>query len=253
MTRHARRGPLETSIQSNHLQQSHKRNFRIFYTCDTHIIAQAGGIGLLPVLPIRDAFSSVDPTGGNEYIIIDAIASMCSRSNFFTYADVPELLLGQPTLIGGGISKLEEIRVLLNRHADRILVNTALFSSDLSFLRQASLEFGSQSIVPFLDIIIDTHGRPSLSYRGASEILPVDLEGHINKIAMLGFPEIVIRHSNVQGTMMPFSRTLLKACLQYWPRNIITTGGTSPLLVPEACINYQGHASSTLSLRTLHK
>lgn len=63
-----------------------------------------------------------------------------------------------PFTIGGGIKTIEHIKQLLRSGADKVCINTAAYD-DISFIKEASDMFGSQSIVVSIDSKLDKDGN----------------------------------------------------------------------------------------------
>lgn len=93
----------------------------------------------------------------DELILLDIDASKQGRSiDLFTVADVASECF-MPLAVGGGIRSLDDIRTLLRKGADKVVINTAaLLRPD--FIAEAAAEFGSQCIVVSIDVLTTTSG-----------------------------------------------------------------------------------------------
>ncbi|TAN17523.1 MAG: imidazole glycerol phosphate synthase subunit HisF, partial [Chitinophagaceae bacterium] len=105
---------------------------------------------------IRDAGDPVElgafyaQEGADELVFLDITATNEKRKT------LSELVLriahhvNIPFTVGGGISSVEDVSVLLNSGADKISVNTSAFRNP-ELLNNLSKEFGSQCVVLAID------------------------------------------------------------------------------------------------------
>jgi cyclase len=87
----------------------------------------------------------------DEIVLLDVTRDSNDREKF--HRDLRELSSRcfVPLAVGGWVSSLEEIRILLAEGADKVVVNTAAYK-DESLLQDASRRFGKQCIVLSMDV-----------------------------------------------------------------------------------------------------
>lgn len=87
----------------------------------------------------------------DELVLLDIDASKQKRAiDLFTIQDVASECF-MPLTVGGGIRKIEDIRNLLKRGADKISINTYALENP-NFIKESSSIFGSQCIVVSVDL-----------------------------------------------------------------------------------------------------
>tara|TARA_Y100000766_G_C18886471_1_gene596157 strand:+ start:938 stop:1663 length:726 start_codon:yes stop_codon:yes gene_type:complete len=82
----------------------------------------------------------------DEIIYIDIVSSLYQRPIKFNEIKRISRLTSIPLSVGGGIKKLRDAERIINYGADKVIVNTHLFS-DISLLREMSKSLGSQACV----------------------------------------------------------------------------------------------------------
>ncbi len=188
-------------------------------------------------LQLRDAGDPVElakiysDEGADELVFLDITATVDKRKTLCELVTKIAKAINIPFTVGGGISTIEDVKVLLNAGADKISINSAAVKNP-DIINQMAAEFGSQCIVVAIDTrnldgidFVHTHGgrTPTLlrtqewakevSDRGAGEILLTSMdhdgtkEGFANEItaeisAMLPIPVIA---SGGAGNMVHFN------------------------------------------------
>ena len=105
---------------------------------------------------IRDAGDPVElgalyaHEGADELVFLDITATNEKRKTLSELVNRISHKINIPFTVGGGISSVEDVRVLLNNGADKISVNTAAYK-DPSLVERLANEFGSQCVVLAID------------------------------------------------------------------------------------------------------
>jgi cyclase len=116
---------------------------------------------------IRDAGDPVEiaqrynEQGADEVTFLDITASHEGRDTTVHTVEKIASEVFIPLTVGGGIRKVEDIRIMLNAGADKVSINTAaIFEPEL--VRKASERFGAQCIVVAIDAkrVDDVDGQP---------------------------------------------------------------------------------------------
>ena len=98
---------------------------------------------------IRDAGDPVElgalyaRQGADELVFLDITATVEKRKTLSELVNRISHKINIPFTVGGGISTVEDVRVLLQNGADKISVNTAAYRKP-ELINQLSKEFGSQ-------------------------------------------------------------------------------------------------------------
>jgi cyclase len=105
---------------------------------------------------LRDAGDPVElaalyaAQGADELVFLDITATNEKRKTLASLVDRIAHRINIPFTVGGGISSVEDVRVLLDSGADKISVNTASFR-DPDLINRIAADFGSQCVVLAID------------------------------------------------------------------------------------------------------
>lgn len=105
---------------------------------------------------LRDAGDPVElaalyaDQGADELVFLDITATNEKRKTLAELVDRIAQKINIPFTVGGGISSIEDVRVLLDHGADKISINTSAFKNP-DLINQLSAQFGSQCIVLAID------------------------------------------------------------------------------------------------------
>jgi cyclase len=129
-----------------------------------------------------------------------------------------------PFTVGGGISSVEDVQILLNSGADKISVNTSAFRNP-GLIQELSREFGSQCIVLAIDAKKEEDGFWYVYLNGGrakTEKLCVDWarEG-----VERGAGEILLTSMNHDGARKGFALDITRELSTSLPVPVIASGG----------------------------
>ena len=137
-----------------------------------------------------------------------------------------------PLTVGGGIRKLEDIRLMLTAGADKVSINTAaIHNPDL--VREASEKFGAQCIVVAIDAkrVADVNGQPrwEIFTHGGRKETGIDAVAWAKKMAEYGAGEILLTSMDRDGTKDGFELGVTKAITDAVNIPVIASGGVGNL------------------------
>jgi cyclase len=187
---------------------------------------------------IRDAGDPVeiarryDEQGADEITFLDITASSDDRE---TMVHVVEEVAGQvfiPLTVGGGIRKVEDIRIMLNAGADKVAINTAaVFNPE--FVKQASEKFGAQCIVVAIDAKKvsgeNEENRWEIFTHGGRKPTGIDAVEWAIKMTEYGAGEILLTSMDRDGTKIGFDLELTRAISEAVSVPVIASGGVGNL------------------------
>jgi cyclase len=102
-----------------------------------------------------------------------------------------------PITIGGGVKLIKNFDFLLSNGADKISVNSCLFSNP-NLVKKAVLRFGSQCIIASLDFIENSQGV-FIFNRSKNKFFNINPTSFIKRIEDLGVGEILLTDINRDG------------------------------------------------------
>lgn len=129
-----------------------------------------------------------------------------------------------PFTIGGGIKTIEHIKQLLRSGADKVCINTAAYD-DISFIKEASDMFGSQSIVVSIDSKLDKDGNYYCYSECGMKNTGKLVEDWAETVEKYGAGEIIITSIERDGTMGGYDLDLIKKVTEKVNIPVIASGG----------------------------
>lgn len=161
--------------------------------------------------------------GADELTFLDINATQENRKTLVSLIHKIARNLYIPFTIGGGVSSLEDVEILLNAGADKITVNTEALKRP-QLLNEMVERFGSQCIVLAIDIqlykkewwVYINGGRIKTSYKAFD---------WAKEAVERGIGEILLTSMNNDGTKKGFSIGITRTFSEKLSRSIISSGG----------------------------
>lgn len=180
---------------------------------------------------LRDAGDPVelaalyDREGADEIIFLDISASVEGRE---TMIDVVRRTAGEisiPFTVGGGISKVEDMKNILRAGADKIGINTAAVLNP-QLINDGSQRFGAQCIVVAVDAKFNPEwGEWEVYTHGGRKPTGIRAIAWIKEAEQRGAGEILLTSMNADGTKDGFDIDLTSAVSEAVNIPIIASGG----------------------------
>jgi cyclase len=178
---------------------------------------------------IRDAGDPVElgalyaREGADELVFLDITATIEKRKTFWELVNRIAHHINIPFTVGGGISSIDDVRVLLQNGADKISVNTAAFRRP-ELVSELAKEFGSQCVV----LAIDTRFEEGewFVYLNGGRVRTDRLCLDWAKEAVdRGAGEILLTSMNNDGTKKGFALDITRQLAEALPVPVIASGG----------------------------
>ncbi len=166
--------------------------------------------------------------GINEIIIQDSVASLYGRNNLFDFIKSITKEIFIPITLGGGIRFLSDIEKALKSGADKVAINSKALE-DPNFIKQASNEFGSSTIVSSIEAkkISDNLWEP-YKFCGR-ERTGINLVDWIKTIQENDCGEILLTSIDHEGTKQGFDLEMINSLYEIIEKPIIISGGCGSL------------------------
>ena len=211
-------------------------------------------------IDIRDAGDPVevaqryDREGADEITFLDITASSDNRDIIVHVVERVAEQVFIPLTVGGGIRKIEDVRLMLNAGADKVAINTAaIFNPD--FVKQVSDRVGSQCIVVAIDAKkVSAEGAPKrweIFTHGGRQSTGLDAIEWAQKMAEFGAGEILLTSMDRDGTKSGFDLELTRAVADAVPIPVIASGGVGNLQHLADGVT-EGHAEAVLAASIFH-
>lgn len=204
---------------------------------------------------LRDAGDPVDlavrycSEGADELVLLDISATNERRKTFAALISRVASEINIPFTVGGGISAVEDIGVLLGCGADKVSINTAAVRSP-DLLTHAAANFGSQCIVLAIDAKeTDTGWKVFLN--GGRVATDIDVLDWARRGVELGAGEILLTSMKADGTKSGFEIELTRAVSDAVSVPVIASGGAGDNDDFAAVFEY-GHADAALAASVFH-
>jgi cyclase len=188
-------------------------------------------------------------TGADELVFLDISATEERRKTLVELVRKVAQTINIPFTVGGGISSVEDVAILLKNGADKVSINSsAVQNPDL--INQLSSKFGSQCIVVAIDAkLID--GNWMVHLVGGKVATQLNLFEWAKEVAQRGAGEILFTSMNNDGTKNGFANEALAKLSELVNIPIIASGGAgNKQHFADAFIN--GKADAALAASVFH-
>ena len=187
--------------------------------------------------------------GADELIFLDITASVEKRKTMVELVKKVAKELFIPFSVGGGISTIEDIQVLLKAGADKVTINTAAIKN-MGLIAKAAEKFGSQCIV----VAIDAKRKNDsweVYVNGGRKAMGIDAIEWAKIVAGMGAGELLVTSMDRDGTKKGYDIELTKAISKAVNIPIIASGGAGTLeSMKDAIVN--GKADAVLAASIFH-
>ncbi len=205
---------------------------------------------------LRDAGDPVeiakyyDHEEADELTFLDITASHEERGILLDVVSRTAEQVFMPLTVGGGVRSLDDIRVLLERGADKVSINTAAVR-DPVLVREAAAAFGSQCIVVAIDAKKTGPGRWEVYTHGGRQAAGVDAVEWAQAMEESGAGEILLTSMDRDGTRNGYDLELTRTIADRVRIPLIASGGVGTL---EHLLQgfREGRASAALAASVFH-
>lgn len=179
---------------------------------------------------LRDAGDPVElgklyaEQGADELVFLDITATNEKRKTLSQLVNRIAHYINIPFTVGGGISSVEDVRVLLQNGADKISINTAAYKNP-QLIKELASEFGSQCVVLAIDAMREIDGEWFVYLNGGRVKTNTKCVDWARQAVELGAGEILLTSMNHDGTKQGFALDITRALATTLPVPIIASGG----------------------------
>jgi cyclase len=183
---------------------------------------------------IRDAGDPVElallysQQGADELVFLDITATVEKRKTLVELVKRIAANINIPFTVGGGISTVEDVAVLLQHGADKVSVNTAAFKNP-ALIADLGNRFGSQCVVLAIDTKKEADDEWYVYLNGGRTKTDTKTIDWAKQAVALGAGEILLTSMNNDGTKAGFALdiTLLLSTALSVP--VIASGGAGTM------------------------
>jgi cyclase len=205
---------------------------------------------------LRDAGDPVElgaryaAEGADELVFLDITATNEKRKTLAELVNRIAHHINIPFTVGGGISSIEDVRVLLQNGADKISVNTSAFKRP-ELIRELAAEFGSQCVVLAIDTKLEADGEWYVYLNGGRVRTDTRCVDWARRGVELGAGEILLTSMNHDGTKQGFAMDITRILSTTLPVPVIASGGGG---TPEhfRAVFQEAHSDAALAASIFH-
>lgn len=180
-------------------------------------------------LDLRDAGDPVElakfysENGADELVFLDISATEERRKTLAELVLRVAETINIPFTVGGGISSVEDVEILLNNGADKVSINSSAIKNP-QLINELASKFGSQCIVVAIDAkLVD--GNRKVHLVGGKVPTELDLFEWAKEVEERGAGEILFTSMNHDGTKNGFANEALAKLSTALNVPIIASGG----------------------------
>lgn len=187
--------------------------------------------------------------GADELVFLDITATKEKRKTLVELVEKVARKVNIPFTVGGGISSVEDVNMLLRAGADKVSINSSAVKNP-ELIKQLANKFGSQCIVLAVDAkLIDDQWKVFLV--GGRVETDLDLFDWIKQAVDLGAGEILFTSMDHDGTKNGFANKTLKKISEMVKVPIIASGGAGNM--QHFCDTFiEGKADAALAASVFH-
>ena len=188
--------------------------------------------------------------GADELVFLDITATVEKRKTLSDLVNRIAHHINIPFTVGGGISSVEDVSVLLQNGADKISVNTSAFKRP-ELIRELAREFGSQCVVLAIDTKKEADGQWYVYLNGGRTRTDMRCTDWARQAVDLGAGEILLTSMNNDGTKEGFALDITNTLAITLPVPVIASGGAGTM-EHFAEVFEQSHADAALAASVFH-
>ncbi len=161
--------------------------------------------------------------GADELVFLDISATEQKRKTLADLVLRVAAALDIPFTVGGGISSVEDAKILLQNGADKVSINSAAVRRP-ELINELADAFGSQCVVVAIDAK-EIEGQWFVHLVGGKVPTPIDLMDWAREAEIRGAGEILFTSMDHDGTKNGFANATLLELTQTVNIPIIASGG----------------------------
>jgi len=182
--------------------------------------------------------------GADELVFLDITATHERRKTLADLVNIVARQINIPFTVGGGISTVDDVRILLQNGADKISVNTAAVKNP-SLINALAKEFGSQCVVLAIDTKLEEDGEWYVYLTGGRTKTDLRCIDWAKQAVDAGAGEILLTSMNHDGTKSGFALSITKQLATALPVPVIASGGGGTM---QHFVDVFGEASADAAL-----
>jgi imidazole glycerol-phosphate synthase subunit HisF len=183
---------------------------------------------------LRDAGDPVElgalyaKQGADELVFLDITATNEKRKTLSELVNRIAHHINIPFTVGGGISSVDDVNILLQNGADKISVNTSAFKRP-DLIGELAREFGAQCVVLAIDTKQENDGEWYVYLNGGRLKTDTKCVDWARMGVDLGAGEVLLTSMNNDGTKAGFALDITRTLATNLPVPVIASGGAGTM------------------------
>jgi len=171
-----------------------------------------------------------DQEGADELAFLDITATVEGRKTMQELVEKVARVISIPLIVGGGISELEDIQMLLDRGVSKISINTAAVRNP-ELIAQAAKKFGKDAIIVAIDAKKTevTESGYEVYVEGGRTSTGIDAIQWAKKMEELGAGELLPTSMDTDGVREGYDLPLTRGIAEAVKIPVIASGGAGTL------------------------
>jgi cyclase len=165
--------------------------------------------------------------GADELVFLDISATEEERKTLVALVRKVAATINIPFTVGGGISSVKDVELLLNNGADKIAINSSAVKNP-NLINELALNFGSQCVVVAIDAK-QIEGVWKVHLVGGKIPTDLDLFEWAKEVELRGAGEILFTSMDNDGTKNGFANDALAQLSRTVNIPIIASGGAGSI------------------------
>lgn len=187
------------------------------------VVQSIGFKKYLPVGKIDIAVEFLNNWGIDEIIILDIDKTRNNKAPNISNLNKASLKCHIPLSIGGGITKIEHVKSLMNNGADKVCLNNSAINNPVLISEAASI-YGNQSVIVSIDVLKTEKGYYVYDYMN-NKPLNISPSKFAFDVEKLGAGEVLINSVNNDGFYCGYDYDLLEKVCKNVSVPVIACGG----------------------------
>ncbi len=187
--------------------------------------------------------------GADELVFLDISATEEKRKTLLDLVGRVAQQINIPFTVGGGISSVEDVELLLKSGADKVSINSSAVKSP-KLINQLADKFGSQCVVLAIDAK-QIDGKWKVHLVGGKVATELDLFDWAKEVEQRGAGEILFTSMDNDGTKNGFANEALALLTKLVNIPIIASGGAGNIKHFIDCFK-ESNADATLAASVFH-
>lgn len=187
--------------------------------------------------------------GADELVFLDISATEEKRKTLLKLVERVAEQVNIPFTVGGGISSVEDVELLLKSGADKVSINSSAVKNP-NLINQLADKFGSQCIVVAIDAK-QVNGLWKVHLVGGKVATELDLFDWAKEVEQRGAGEILFTSMDNDGTKNGFANEALAKLNKMVNISIIASGGAGKIQHFIDCFK-ESNADATLAASVFH-